>query len=71
MDLQTSFMPKPKETEWVEGFARTPDRRLGRLVTLKCVQFVRHLVYFEMVRYLSCTSLLPIEFDDGYAIAII
>lgn len=48
-DLQTSFTPRPEETEWAQGFARTPDRRLALLVMLKCFQFLRHFPAVEAI----------------------
>lgn len=29
-DLQTSFTPRPEETEWAQNFARSPERRLAK-----------------------------------------
>lgn len=48
-DLQAWFTPRPEETEWAQGFSRTPDRRLALLVMLKCFQFLRHFPTVESI----------------------
>ncbi|WP_034301970.1 Tn3 family transposase [Herbaspirillum sp. RV1423] len=63
-DLQVSFSPRPEETEWAQGFSRSPDRRLALLVLLKCFQFLRHFpaletIPAEVVEHVSATLAMP------------
>ncbi|MYM80872.1 Tn3 family transposase [Duganella sp. FT50W] len=48
-DLQTSFTPKPEESEWAQNFGRGQERRLALLVHLKCFQFLRHFPPLEAI----------------------
>ncbi len=63
-DLQVSFSPRPEETEWAQGFSRSPDRRLALLVLLKCFQFLRHFpaveaIPDEVVEHVAATLGMP------------
>lgn len=63
-DLQTSFSPRPEESEWAIGFSRSPDRRLALLVQLKCFQFLRHFppldtIPPEIIEHIAATLAMP------------
>lgn len=63
-DLQTSFTPRPEETEWANRYARRPERRLALLVLLKCFQFLRYFpavdaIPVEIVEHVSATLGTP------------
>lgn len=63
-DLQSSFSPRPEETEWAQNFARRPDRRLALLVQLKCFQFLHYFPLLEeippeVVEHVSATLGIP------------
>lgn len=63
-DLHASFSPRPDETEWAQGFSRSPERRLALLVLLKCFQFLRHFpaletIPEEVVEHVSATLAMP------------
>lgn len=71
-DLQTSFSPRPDETEWAQGFSRSPERRLALLVLLKCFQFLRHFPALEaippeVVEHVAATMAMPAEQVIEYA----
>lgn len=63
-DLQTSFTPRPEETEWAYRYARRPERRLALLVLLKCFQFLRYFPAVDaipvgIVEHVSATLGMP------------
>ncbi len=71
-DLQASFSPRPDETEWAQGFSRSPERRLALLVLLKCFQFLRHFpaletIPEEVVEHVSATLAMPAAKAIAYA----
>lgn len=74
-DLQTSFTPRPEETEWANRYARRPERRLALLVLLKCFQFLRYfpavdVIPVEIVEHVSATLGTPpaqsIEYPEAH-----